>query len=61
MQLGPKNNVGHINLFFIGPMILPYILNIISWMNVILLENECNTTFDVKIYLGHINLYFMVQ
>ena len=43
-------------------MILPYILNSIWWTNVILLENESgNTTFDLKIYLGHSDLYFMVQ
>ena len=35
-----KINVGHSNLFFHGPVILPYILNIVWWMNIMLLENE---------------------
>ena len=57
----PKN-VGHSNLFFQVPVILPYILNSIWWMNVILLEiGQCNMAFDLKINLGHSDLYFMVQ
>ena len=57
-----QNNVGHSNLFFHDPVILPYILNSIWWMNVILLEmGQYNTAFDLKINLGHSDLYFMVQ
>ena len=33
-------NAGHSDLFFHGPVILPYILNNIWWMNIILLKNE---------------------
>ena len=57
-----QNNVGHSNLFFHGPVILPYILNSIRWMNVIRLEmGQCNMPFDLKINLGHSDLYFTVQ
>ena len=38
-----QKNVGHSNLFFHGLVILPYILNIIWRMNVILLENESDS------------------
>ena len=55
--LTKKKNVGHCNLFFHGPVILPYILN--SMMD------ECHTfgkcVFDPKINLGHSDLYFSVQ
>ena len=53
-----KKNVGPSNLFFHGPVILPYILNSIWQMNVIFLEN---TAFDLKINLGHSDLCFTVQ
>ena len=57
-----QNNVGHSNLFFHGPVILPYILNSIWWMNVILLEmGLCNTALDLKLNLGHSDLHVTVQ
>ena len=57
-----QNNVSHSNLSLHGLVILPYILNSIWWMNVILLEmGQCNTVFGLKINLGHSDLYFMVQ
>ena len=57
-----QNNVGHSSLFFHGPEILPYILNSIWWMNVILLEmGQCNTAFGLKINLGQSDLYFTFQ
>ena len=57
-----QNNVGHSNLFFHGPVMLPYILNSIWWMNVIFLEmRQCYTAFDLKINLGHSDLCFTDQ
>ena len=53
--------VGHCDLYFNSPLILPYILNSIWWMNVIVLENQFNMTFDLKINLGHSDLYLIVQ
>ena len=47
---------------FHGPVILPYILNTICWINVtpgILLP--CDPMNDHLLYLGHCDLYFMVQ
>ena len=47
---------------FHGSVILPYILNTICWINVtpgILLP--CDPMNDHLLYLGHCDLYFMVQ
>ena len=47
---------------FHGSVILPYILNTICWINVtpgILLP--CDPMNDHLLYLGHFDLYFMVQ
>ena len=47
---------------FHGPVILSYILNTICWINVtpgILLS--CDPMNDHLLYLGHCDLYFMVQ
>ena len=47
---------------FHGPVILPYILNTICWINVtpgILVP--CDLIIDVKIYLCWCDLYFMDQ
>ena len=47
---------------FHGPVNLPYILNTICWINVtpgILLP--CDPMNDHLLYLGHCDLYFMVQ
>ena len=47
---------------FHGSVILPYILNTICWLNVtpgILLP--CDPMNDHLLYLGHCDLYFMVQ
>ena len=54
-----QKNVGHSNLFFHGLVILPYIVNSIwwmdGWMSYIWKMSTCwcNTTFDLRIYLGH--------
>ena len=39
-NIWPRNKCRSLWLIFHGPVILPYILNSIWWMNVILLENE---------------------
>ena len=47
---------------FHGSVILPYILNTICWINVtpgILVP--CDPMNDHLLYLGHCDLYFMVQ
>ena len=54
----PLKNVGDSNLFFDSPVILPYILNSIWWMNV---HTFGKCVFDLKINLGHGDLYFTVQ
>ena len=42
--------------------ILPCILKTISWINVILgILVRCDTTIDIIINVGHLDLYFMVQ
>ena len=47
---------------FDGPVILPYILNTIWCMHIILWAmNQYDPTFDLKINVGQCDLYFMVQ
>ena len=45
---------------FHGPVILPYILKII-WCMYFGSMNQYDPTYDLKINVGHCNLYFMVQ
>ena len=64
-MLGMKNHFdisGSIEIREVDIAGVACILNSISWMNVILWKmSQCNTTFDLKINLGHSDLYFMVQ
>ena len=54
----PKLNVGHSDL----PVILPYILKTVCWMNIkVWITSQCDPNFDLKINVGRIDLYFMVQ
>ena len=47
---------------FHGSVILPYILNTICWINVIPgILLPCDPMNDHLLYLGHCDLYFMVQ
>ena len=47
---------------FYGPLILPYILKTIWCIYIILSEYESvQSMFDLKINVGHLDLYFMVQ
>ena len=45
---------------FHSPVILPYIFKTISCMYIIL-SNQYDAMFDLKIHVGHCDLYFMVQ
>ena len=48
-----KINVGQSNLFFRGPMILPYSLKTIQWLNIILwIMNQYDQTTDLKIFIS---------
>ena len=61
-DIWPRNKCRSLWPIFHVPVILPYISNTIWWMNVIRLKmSPCNTSFDLKIYLGHSDLYFTVQ
>ena len=56
------NTICWCDLYFMVPVILPYILNTICWINVtpgILVP--CDPMNDHLLYLGHCDLYFMVQ
>ena len=47
---------------FHGPVILPYFLKTIQWLNIILWDYESvRLTSDLKIFIGHCDLYFMVH
>ena len=52
-----QNKCRSLWLIFHGPVILPFILKTIWYMNTILWDYE----FDLKIFVGHCDLYFMVQ
>ena len=54
----PKNKCRSPWPIFYGPVILPYILKTIWYMNTILWDYE---PYDLKINVGHCDLYFMVQ
>ena len=48
--------------YFHAPVILPYILKTISWINVILgILVLCDTAIDILTNVGHHDLYFIVQ
>ena len=56
------NKVKVIVTFYHAPVILPYILKTISWLNVILgILVLCDTIVDIIINVGQLDLYFMVQ
>ena len=60
-QYDLKINVGHWPIFH-GPVILPYILKTIWYMNTYFgIMSQCDPMFDLKINVGHYDLYFMVQ
>ena len=56
------NKVKVIVSYFHAPVNLPYILQPISWINVILgILVLCDTILDSITNVGHFDLYFMVQ
>ena len=61
-DIWPKNKCRSLWPIFHGPVILPYILKTIWYMNVILWDYESvYPMFDLKIFVGHCDPYFMVQ
>ena len=58
----PKNKCRSLWPIFHGPVILPYILNTVWCMNIILQDYESLwPMFDLKINVGHCDLYIVVQ
>ena len=58
---GVQTSLSHQH-YFHAPVILLYTLKTISWINVILgILVLCDTTIDLLINVGHLELYFMVQ
>ena len=54
----PQNICSTLWPIFRGPVILPYILKTIHWLNIM---SQYDLTSDLKIFVGHYNLYFMVH
>ena len=58
----PQNKCTSLWPVFHGPVILPYILKTVWCMNIILRDNEAvKLTSDLKINVGHCDIYFIVQ
>ena len=58
----PQNKCRSLWPIFHGQVILPYILKTIWYMNTILWDmSQYSPMFDLKINVGHCDLYFMVQ
>ena len=61
-DIWPQNKCRSLWPVFHGPVILLYILKTIWYMNIILWDYELVCPmFDFKIFVGHCDLYFMVQ
>ena len=62
-NIWPQNKCRSLWTIFHGPVILPYILKTIWYMNTILWDYESvyDPMFDLKIFVGHCELYFMVH
>ena len=62
-DIWPQNKCRSLWLIFHGPMILSYVLKIIWYMSTILygIMSQYDPMFDLKINVGHCDLYFMVQ
>ena len=63
-NIWPQNKCRSLWPIFNGPVILPYILKTIWYMNTILWDYESvwpDPMFDLKIFVAHCDLYFMVQ
>ena len=58
----PQNNCRSLWPIFHGPMILPYIFKTVWCLNILFgIMSQYDWTFDLKINVGHWDLYFMVQ
>ena len=61
-NIWPQNKCRPLWPIFHGPVMLPHILKTIWCMNIILQDYESyDLAFDLKINVGHCDLYFMVQ
>ena len=58
----PQNNCRSLWPIFHGPVILSYISKIVDvWTSYFRIMSQYDRTFDLKINVGHCDLYFMVQ
>ena len=61
-EVWPQNKCRSLLPIFYGPVILPCILKTIwVWTSYFGIMGQCDQTFDLKINVGHCDLYFMVQ
>ena len=61
-DIWPQNKCRSLWPIFHDPVILPYILKTVWYMNTILeIMSQYDPMFDLKIFVGHCDLYFMVQ
>ena len=70
MNFWPQNECRSLT-YFCGPVILPHMLDNLSvwcklrplnkWTLIFWIMSQCDATFDLKMNVGHSNLYFMVQ
>ena len=58
-DIWPQNKCRWMWPIFHGPVILPYILKTMHWLNIV--HWEYDLTSDLKIFIGHCHLHFMVQ
>ena len=58
----PQNIFSTLWPIFHGPVILPNILKTVQWLNIILgIMSQYDPTYDLQIFVGHCDLYFMVH
>ena len=58
----PQNKCRSLWPIFHGPVIWPYTLKVSWCMNILFwIMNQYDSTYDLKINVGHCDLYFMVQ
>ena len=61
-DIWPQNKCRSLWPIFHDPVILPYILNLFAaWTSCFGIMSQFDTIFDLKINVGHCDLYFMVQ
>ena len=60
-HIWPQNKYRSLWPIFHDPLILPYILKTDVWTSYIRIMSQYDPTFDLKLNVGHCDLYFMVQ